>query len=223
MKVILLGSTGFIGKAVLDRCLKTPAITSVIALSRRDLPEEAADPKLAVVIIKDFKLYPDSVLKELKGADAYNDISADGGRSIGTYNSDPVVELEYPEAFQEALLKVLDVKRNFIYVYLGGAFTEQDQEKTLWFLPGARRLRGLAQTKFLEFGKQNQHIKTYVVRPAAVLPGDGSVFLGFLLPTVSVRSLAAVMVDLAINGGNEQVVANKVIIEKGKELLMKQR
>ena len=51
------------------------------------------------------------------------------------------MELEYPEAFQEALLKVLDVKRNFIYVYLGGAFTEQDQEKSLWFLPGARRLR----------------------------------------------------------------------------------
>jgi uncharacterized protein YbjT (DUF2867 family) len=70
MKVILLGSTGFIGKAVLDHCLKTPAITSIIALSRRDLPEEAADPKLAVVIIKDFKLYPDSVLEELKGADA---------------------------------------------------------------------------------------------------------------------------------------------------------
>lgn len=61
------------------------------------------------------------------------------------------------------------------------------------------------------------------MRPAAVLPGDGSVFLSFLLPTVSVRSLAAVMVDLAINGGNEQVVANKVIIERGRELLMKQR
>ena len=70
MKVILLGSTGFIGKAVLDRCLKTPAITSLIALSRRDLPEETANPKLTVVIIRDFKTYSDSILEELKGADA---------------------------------------------------------------------------------------------------------------------------------------------------------
>ena len=54
-------------------------------------------------------------------------------RSIGTYNWDPVVEIEYPEAFQEALLKVLDVKKAFRYIYLGGAFTEPDQEKTLWF------------------------------------------------------------------------------------------
>jgi nucleoside-diphosphate-sugar epimerase len=70
MKVILLGSTGFIGKEVLDWCLKNPDITSLIALSRRDLPGEAANPKLTVVIIEDFKLYPDSVLEQLKGADA---------------------------------------------------------------------------------------------------------------------------------------------------------
>lgn len=57
-------------------------------------------------------------------------------RSIGTYNSDPVVELEYPEAFQQALLKVLDVKNKFTYVYLGGVMTEPDQEKTLWFFKG---------------------------------------------------------------------------------------
>lgn len=70
MKVILLGSTGFIGKEVLEHCLKNTAITSLIALSRRDLPAEVANPKLTVVIIEDFKLYPDSVLEELKGADA---------------------------------------------------------------------------------------------------------------------------------------------------------
>jgi uncharacterized protein YbjT (DUF2867 family) len=70
MKVILLGSTGYIGKEVLNQCLENPAITSIIALSRRDLPEAVAHSKLAVVIIKDFKLYPDSVSEQLKGADA---------------------------------------------------------------------------------------------------------------------------------------------------------
>jgi uncharacterized protein YbjT (DUF2867 family) len=72
MKVILLGSTGFIGKEVLDQCLKSPHISSIIALSRRDLPVEACSnhPKLTVVIIEDFKSYPDSVLELLKGADA---------------------------------------------------------------------------------------------------------------------------------------------------------
>lgn len=62
-------------------------------------------------------------------------------RSMGTYNWDPVVELEYPEAFQQALLKVLDGTKTFRYVYLGGAFTETDQEKSLWFLAKGRHIR----------------------------------------------------------------------------------
>lgn len=66
-------------------------------------------------------------------------------------------------------------------------------------------------------------MKTYVVRPAGVLAGDGSALLGFLLRTVSVRELAAVMVDLTVNGGSEQVVVNKVIVKRGRELLMKQK
>jgi hypothetical protein len=76
----------------------------------------------------------------------------------------------------------------------------------------------------LEFGKQNQNVKTHVVRPAGVI-GKDSAFLGLLLRAVAVRTdeLAAVMVDLAVNGGSEQVVANKVIAERGRELLKKQK
>jgi hypothetical protein len=70
-----------------------------------------------------------------------NSLHADYGRSIGTYNWDPVVELEYPEAFQKALVKVLDPKKIFRYVYLGGAFTEQDQKKSLWLFTEGRRVR----------------------------------------------------------------------------------
>jgi hypothetical protein len=70
-----------------------------------------------------------------------NGVHANNGRSMGTYNWDAVVELEYPEAFREALSKVLDVKKTFTYVYLGGAFTEPDQDKTLWFLSKARHVR----------------------------------------------------------------------------------
>lgn len=56
---------------MLSQCLRNPAITSVVALSRRNLPEGIAkDPKLNVVLIEDFSSYSDSVLQQLKGADA---------------------------------------------------------------------------------------------------------------------------------------------------------
>lgn len=61
-------------------------------------------------------------------------------RSIGTYNWDPVVEIEYPSAFQEALARVRGGGK-CRYVYLGGAFTEVNQENGLWFFAGGRRVR----------------------------------------------------------------------------------
>lgn len=71
MKFILTGCTGFIGCEVLSQCLRNPTITSVVALSRRKLPNAVSnDPKLKVVIMKDFNSYPEPVLKELAGADA---------------------------------------------------------------------------------------------------------------------------------------------------------
>jgi thioester reductase-like protein len=71
MKFVLTGCTGFIGAEVLYQCLRNPFITSVVALTRRKLPEALiTNPKLKEVIMKDFNVYPESVLKELSGADA---------------------------------------------------------------------------------------------------------------------------------------------------------
>ena len=71
MKIILTGSTGFVGGEVLQQCLKNPTITSVVAVVRRNLPESVTkDPKLKTIILKDFNTYPDDVLQELSGAEA---------------------------------------------------------------------------------------------------------------------------------------------------------
>ena len=63
---------------------------------------------------------------------------------------------------------------------------------------------------------------TYVVKPAGVLAKDRCALLGYLFPTVWIDELAAVMTDLAVNGGREQLVLNQVIVERGRELLHKQ-
>lgn len=71
MKVILTGSTGTIGGEVLQHCLRNPAFTSIIALQRRPFGANVPnDPKLKVVILKDFSSYPEDIIEELRGADA---------------------------------------------------------------------------------------------------------------------------------------------------------
>lgn len=71
MKIIITGATGFIGGEVLTQCLQDPAITSVVALARRELPASVTgNPKLKVIILEDFLSYSDSALQDIKGAEA---------------------------------------------------------------------------------------------------------------------------------------------------------
>lgn len=70
MKLILTGCTGYIGSEVLHQSLRNPAMTSIVALVRRELPHLASNPKVKVVVLKDFTTYPESVLQELSDADA---------------------------------------------------------------------------------------------------------------------------------------------------------
>lgn len=71
MKIILAGSTGFIGHEILEQCLQNSSITSIVVLSRRDLPSSVAkNPDLKVKIVEDFLSYPDSLLQDIKGAEA---------------------------------------------------------------------------------------------------------------------------------------------------------
>lgn len=70
MKVILTGATGYIGSGVLEQCLKNPEITSIIVLSRKELPEKLNHPKIKVVIVKDFGNYSQDVIQQLQDAEA---------------------------------------------------------------------------------------------------------------------------------------------------------
>ncbi len=69
MKIVLTGATGFVGAEVLQQCLANPAISSIVSLSRRPL-DSVSDPKLKVVVLKDFTVYDGEVMKELEGAEA---------------------------------------------------------------------------------------------------------------------------------------------------------
>ncbi|KOS17502.1 hypothetical protein ESCO_003099 [Escovopsis weberi] len=77
MKVVVAGLTGFVGAGILRQALSNPAITSLIALGRRqatvpddDIGPDADPSKLRSVICDDFSNYPEAVKQELAGADA---------------------------------------------------------------------------------------------------------------------------------------------------------
>ena len=69
MKIILAGTTGFVGREVLACCLNDSSVTSIVVLSRRELPKDyPSGAKLKVAILEDFTSYSQGVLSEIKGA-----------------------------------------------------------------------------------------------------------------------------------------------------------
>ncbi|KAH0497593.1 hypothetical protein TgHK011_004887 [Trichoderma gracile] len=70
MHLILTGATGLIGSSVLDAMLRMTEVTKISILSRRPvaMAEDAKDPRVNVIIHKDFSTYDSEVLGKLQGA-----------------------------------------------------------------------------------------------------------------------------------------------------------
>jgi nucleoside-diphosphate-sugar epimerase len=76
MKIVVAGSTGFVGTEVIRQALSIPEVTEIVALGRRDvtapdnLGPKADVSKLQSLVLKDFLNYTDEVKAKLTGADA---------------------------------------------------------------------------------------------------------------------------------------------------------
>jgi len=219
MRLILTGCTVFIGREILNQCLQNPAVTSVIALSRREVPEAINNPKARVIIIKDFASYPESVLREISGADACI-------WAMGSYDGNLAVEIEYPLSFATAFAKTLQSnKKRFRYVHLSGALGEQDQTKSLWFYQDGRKAKGQAEIQLMKFAKGfgTQGLwETFIVKPCWVVPKNSNEMISWIVGanlSIRIQHLAVVMVDIALCGSQDQVFYNRMMVEKGQELL----
>lgn len=133
MKVIISGGTGFIGGAVLQRLIALPEVTSIIALSRRELTVK--DAKVHTVIVKDFLNYDEATLSQMKGAVACI-------WCLGTPQGGRDVHMDIPMAAAKACASNLDKEANtFRFVLTSGIAAVRETEKTLWFLGNMRRMR----------------------------------------------------------------------------------
>ena len=72
MKLIVAGASGYVASEVIRQALLSPAITSVIALARKQVSatEGIDNSKFKSVVIQDYGAYPDEAKNDLKGADA---------------------------------------------------------------------------------------------------------------------------------------------------------
>ncbi|KAF4981335.1 hypothetical protein FDECE_17705 [Fusarium decemcellulare] len=220
MKVLLTGASGMVGGEVLSQCLSHPSISSIVAFGRRELslPDETPKvQKLQSVVIKDFSKWPEDILHA--HSDAVGMIWC-----MGSYNGSHTADFEYPLAFQESMVRVLETKPSrapFRYIHLSGKFVRQNQDEPLWFMDGPRKLKGLLETKSLSLAESHPAVwKTFILRPGGIvaktLTGGGGfnafTKMGAILGenwAVRIEELAAFMAGVAVDGeGEDSLIEN---------------
>jgi nucleoside-diphosphate-sugar epimerase len=210
MKIIITGSTGWVGNAVLNQCLSTPAVTSIVSISRRDPGNR--DPKLTTILYEDFSNYPDHIIEEFKFANAFI-------YCLGTNIPIKPAELNRKINFDYALVaacafaKATKNKASVRFVYLSGALVEKDPNKRLWILEENRKMRGELENALLKLDQETAEtgMRIYIARPGFVQP-PGAMFKMWIIDTITNAifrdDLAAAMVQLALNGGSWPLVEN---------------
>jgi len=227
MKIILTGSTGFIGSEVLRQCLSHPSITSIVVVSRRNIP--ITDSKIQLILHDDFSHYPPTLMSALAGAEACiyclgSNVPVRPPELNRRINFD--YALGTAKSFSESLVTQNQEKR-FRFVYLSGALPEKDPEKHLWFLAENRRMRGELENALIQLDKDTRDtgFEVHIVRPGFVQAQGATIqnwVIGRLANAIMVHHLAACMVEVALHGYPDVILENETLNALGKAAIARQ-
>ncbi|KAJ5755107.1 hypothetical protein N7533_004650 [Penicillium manginii] len=209
MKLILTGSSGFVGRELLSQCLEHPSVTAVIALTRHELTGHEKHDKLKVVLMEDFSSYPETAREAIRGTL--------GVKPSQVSDNDMArrISIEYTTAAAWLFNDIC--QKPFRFVYCSGYLAERDQTKQLWYLQDYRRIRGQVETELLTFDNENTGFESYILQPAMIRSRSIINFYELMIavgPSIKVDELASKMLNLALEGGSKKLWTNSEINEE---------
>ena len=157
-KVIIVGSTGMVGKGVLIQCLESTKIEEVLVINRNSLNME--HPKLKEILRKDF-LDIASLKDDFIGFDAC--FYTMGVSSVGM-NEEKYTNITYniTKGFVDVMY---DANSNMVFNYVSGVGTDSSEKgRTMW-----ARVKG--KTENMIFARD--FMDAYAFRPGAIIPEKG--------------------------------------------------
>lgn len=215
MKVLILGSTGMVGKGVLLECLEDSNIKNILVLNRQSC--NISHNKLKEIIHENF--FDFSTIKEqLKG---FNACFFCLGVSAAGLDEKKYSKITYDLTLGFAQI-MLELNPNSIFCYVSGAGTDSSEKgRIMW-----ARIKGKTENALLALPFK----ESYMFRPGYIQPLKGvksktgaynvfySIFKPFYLilklfnglVTDSV-SLGKAMIYVAINGYDKRIIKSKDI------------
>ncbi|KAK3990802.1 NAD(P)-binding Rossmann-fold containing protein [Cladorrhinum sp. PSN332] len=242
MKLIIAGSTGYVGTELVRQALSNPSISAVLALGRRETPipsnlgPGADKSKLKSVICGDFENYSDDVKKQLSGADACIWTIA---LTPGKYRAVPPEQAakicrDYAAYGIEAMsnLPRAEGSKPFRFVYFSGSGAVRDPAKKPLIMGDYFLLRGDGENRILEYAQKNLgKAEACIARPGMILSSEkhgvvthaaiglGNLLLGF--GKIDVKVLVAGLLGQVIDGFEKDTLSTSDLDRIGKERLVK--
>ncbi|KAI0892035.1 putative nucleoside-diphosphate-sugar epimerase [Annulohypoxylon nitens] len=166
MHVILTGATGLVGSGVLDAMIKMKNINKISILSRRPvkMAEDAKDPRINVIIHKDFENYDSELLNQLKGATGCVWALGISQTQVGKEEYVKITK-DYALAASKAFQTLASEQEpfNFVYVSGNGATTQPGRFSAIF-----ARVKGETELALAEMRKANPFYHASSVRPAFI-------------------------------------------------------
>ena len=158
MHVIITGSTGMVGRAVLIECLESNRVDSALVINRS--PIGMSHPKLREIILPDFSDI-ESIKQQLSGLDAC--FYCMGVSALGMNEKEYAgITLDLTEKFARVLL---EKNPDMVFNYVSGMGTDgSGKGRVMW-----ARVKGQTENLVLGMGFRD----AYAFRPGLILPEKG--------------------------------------------------
>lgn len=158
IKTIIFGATGMVGQGVLQECLRSDHVASVLLVSRSALGLK--HPKVKEILHHDFFDFS-AIESQLKG---YNACFFCLGVSSAGMKEETYAQLTY--SLTTAAAKVLLINnRDMTFIYVSGTGTDSTEKgRTMW-----ARVKGKTENALLAMPFK----QSYMFRPGYIQPLDG--------------------------------------------------
>lgn len=170
MHLILTGATGLVGSSVLDAMLKTKTITKISILSRRpvQMATDVNDPRVNIIIHKEFSSYPPEVIRELAGAKGCVWALGISQNSVGAEEYVRITK-DYALKAASAFAELGGVEEPFRFVYVSGEGATQSPGR---FTATYGRVKGETEVLLGELPERIPTLRVVSARPGWVDPAD---------------------------------------------------
>ncbi|KAI0891018.1 hypothetical protein F4806DRAFT_501483 [Annulohypoxylon nitens] len=232
MKLVIGGSTGFVGSELVRQALVHPSITSIIALSRRETPLPPDSSKLKEIVCDDFENYTSHVKKELESADACIWAIAVTPVKLKTTSLEDAAKISRDYA-TTAIQTLASLKRNpgkpLRFVYVSGHVAPRNPAEVPKELADAGLInyglmRGDAELRILEYARQSGGaVEACVVKPGVIDSPDREKRIVPGIPNIERHDFVSVLLDQTTNGFEKDTLRNDDMIRIYRKILAKYR